>query len=156
MAAAQLQALYAAQRKMADALDRAAKAALEAHSVMEQASEGKNEDLAKELAPYRAALKKIVSGSGEGEKEGRPGVDEVNSEASGLYGQLEAADAVPTAAQLAAAAHAEHEVDEALPAWEEFRRTQLPEMNRVIARGHGVAINLRLQPADMPDDGDID
>jgi photosystem II stability/assembly factor-like uncharacterized protein len=156
LAAAQLQALYAAQRKMADALDRAAKADLEAHSVMEQASEGKNEDLAKELAPDRAALKKILSGSGEGEKEGRPGVDEVNSEASGLYGQLEAADAVPTAAQLAAAAHAEHEVDEALPAWEEFRRTQLPEMNRVIARGHGVAINLRLQPADMPDDGDID
>jgi hypothetical protein len=161
LAEAQLQALYTAQRKAADALDKAAKADLEAHSVMEQASDAKNASVSTELAPYRAALKKILSGGGERgdedkDREERPGVDEVTAEANGIYGQLEMADAAPTAAQLSVAAHVEHEAEESMPAWEQFKKTQLPAMNRIIARGHGVAINLQRQPTDIPEDGDID
>jgi len=85
-----------------------------------------------------------------------PGIDEVSGEAAQLYNELEQADAIPTAALLAAAAHVEEEAKEVLPRWENFKQTQIPEMNRQLQREHHPAIQPNQRPANMPEEGDED
>ncbi|HET9100174.1 MAG TPA: hypothetical protein VFN62_07265, partial [Acidobacteriaceae bacterium] len=81
---------------------------------------------------------------------------EVTAEATLLYGGLEQADANPTAALLVAAAHARMEGKQVLPAWEQFKQTQLPEMNRQIKDAHRPVLNPERKPTDMPQAGDED
>jgi hypothetical protein len=85
-----------------------------------------------------------------------PGIDEVTAEATLLYGALEQADANPTTALLAAAAHVQKEGTEVLPRWEQFKQTQLPEMNQQIKNAHHPVINPDRKPANMPQTGDED
>ena len=166
MTSADLQDLYGAQTTMAATLDELSKADLEAHSAMEQAAGGANQAVAGKLAPMVKALKEIVGGTRpDGTGQGRtgpdgakqlPGLDEVTSEAGGLYTQLESADANPTAALLAAAEHVEEEAKAVLSGWEEFKSVQIPQMSQILERAHGTAINLKRQPSDMPEQGDED
>ena len=85
-----------------------------------------------------------------------PGIDEVTAEATLLYGELEQADANPTAALLAAAAHVQKEATEVLPEWEQFKRSQLPEMNQQMRNARHPAINPDRKPTNMPQAGDED
>ena len=112
--------------------------------------------LAKQLAPSSATLKTILDGTGPNATKRMPGIDEVTAEATLLYGELEQADANPTAALLAAAAHVQNEGKEVLPAWEQFKQTQLPEMNQQIRNAHHPAINPDRKPTNMPEQGDED
>jgi hypothetical protein len=112
--------------------------------------------LAKQLATSSAALKTILDGTGPNATKRMPGIDEVTAEATLLYGELEQADANPTAALLAAAAHVQNEGKEVLPAWEQFKQTQLPEMNQQIRNAHHPAINPDRKPTNMPEQGDED
>jgi photosystem II stability/assembly factor-like uncharacterized protein len=166
VSAADLEALHAAQAKMAASLDALAKADLEAHAVMEQISlpqnasaenaSPENASLSPGLAPYRKALKLLLDGTkGEGEK-GRPGMDDVNGEATQLYGQLQQADAAPTKALLDAAAHNQEEGEQAVGAWEEFQQKQLPAINEQLRNAHRPAVNLNQRPGSMPEGGDED
>jgi hypothetical protein len=101
-------------------------------------------------------LKTILEGTGPNAAKRLPGIDEVTAEATLLYGELEQADANPTAALLAAAAHVQKEGTEVLPEWERFKQTQLPQMNQQIENAHHPAINLDRKPTDMPQQGDED
>jgi photosystem II stability/assembly factor-like uncharacterized protein len=152
IAAADLETLHAAQTAMAASLDALARADLEAHSVSEQLAAPENAAIATQLAPYRDALKKLVEGAEA--KGARPGIDDVTGEATQLYGELQQADAVPTAALLAAAAHAEDEGREVLPQWEEFKAKQLPALNQLLRDANRPAVDLERQPVDMPESGD--
>ncbi len=159
MSQAELEALHAAQVTMAAALDELAKADLQAHSVMEQVGAVQDPALSKQLATSNAALKTILEGTGPNATAGAhrlPGIDEVTAEATLLYGELEQADANPTAALLAAAAHVQKEGTEVLPGWEKFKRTQLPEMNQQMRNAHHPAINPDRKPTNMPQAGDED
>ena len=138
--AADLAALHAAQVRMAASLDALAKAALEAHSVAEQADAPRNAALATQLAPFTAKLKSLLDGTGPGAAKRLPGIDEVTAEATELYAQLQQADAAPTAALLASAAHVEGEGAEVLPGWEQFRQKQLPAMNRELRAAQYAAL----------------
>ena len=100
---------------MANSLDELAKADLQAHSVMEQVAAVQDPALAKQLATSSAALKTILEGTGPNATKRLPGIDEVTAEATLLYGELEQADANPTAALLAAASHVQKEGTEVLP-----------------------------------------
>ena len=73
-----------------------------------------------------------------------------------LYGELEQSDNPPTEALTQAATHVQSEVKEVVPAWEEFRDKQLPELNRVLGAAHHARINLAKPPSDMPEEGDED
>jgi hypothetical protein len=164
--AADLEALHAAQVKMAASLDALAKADLEAHSLMEQISvpenasaenaSPENAPLTPGLAPYSRALKLLLDGTKEAGEKGRPGMDDVNGEATQLYGQLQQADAAPTKALLDAAAHNQEEGEEAVRGWEEFQQKQLPAINEQLRNAHRPAVNLNQRPGSMPEGGDED
>ncbi len=148
--AADLAAQYKAQVAMAVSLDALAKAALEAHSVAEQASAPSGV----QLAPFQAELKTLLEGTGPNAAKRLPGIDEVTAEATELYAELQQADAAPTAALLAAASHVEAEGAEVLPGWEQFKQQQLPAMNRQLREAHRSAIDPRQKPGSMPEQGD--
>ena len=154
--AAELEAQHNAQVAMASSLDALAKADLEGHSVAEQAAANTDAALATRLAPFSAALKTLLDGTGPGAAKHLPGIDEVTEEATALYAQLQQADAAPTAALLAAAQHVEMEGTEVLPGWEEFKQRQLPALNEALRSAHHAAINLQQQPSNMPEHGDED
>ncbi len=156
MSQPELEALHTAQVTMANSLDAVAKADLQAHAVMEQAAAIQDPALVSQLAPFNAALKTIVDGTGPNAAKRLPGIDEVTAEATQLYGELEQADANPTSALLAAAAHVQMEGKEVLPGWEDFKQTQLPAMNREIRNAHHPAINPDRKPSNMPEAGDED
>jgi hypothetical protein len=156
MSQSELEALHAAQVTMATSLDELAKADLQAHSVMEQATAVQDPALAKQLATSSATLKTILDGTGPNATNRLPGIDDVTAEATLLYGELEQADANPTSALLAAAAHVQMEGKEVLPGWEQFKQSQLPEINQQIKKAHHPAINLDRKPTDMPQEGDED
>jgi photosystem II stability/assembly factor-like uncharacterized protein len=149
--ATELEALHGQQVKMAGLLDAMARADLAAHAVQEQLGKPENAAI-QELAPFVAKVKTLVSG-GEGEK-GGPGLDGLAGEAGQLYGELERADEPPTAALLAASAHAQEEGREVLPRWKEFVTKDLPELNRVLKGAGRPEIDVQKAPGDMPDEGD--
>jgi photosystem II stability/assembly factor-like uncharacterized protein len=148
-----LEALHTAQMTMAQALDAVAKADLAAHAVAEQMSAPQNVSLGSQLQPYKDALKLVLDGD---HAQHRPGIDEVNGEVGQLYGELEQSDNPPTEALTQAATHVQGESKEVVPAWEEFRDKQLPELNKVLAAAHHARINLARPPSDMPEAGDED
>jgi hypothetical protein len=152
MSQAELESLHAAQVRMAETLDAMAKADLEAHSVMQQADGG----AVKTLATFKEKLKQIVDGDESDVEKRLPGIDDLTAEATQLYGKLEQADAVPTSALLAAAAHIQEERKVVLPNWEDFKQKQLPELNRQLQLGHHPPIQPNQQPTNMPDSGDED
>jgi hypothetical protein len=159
MSQAELEALHTAQTKMAASLDELAKADLQAHSVMEQLAALPDAALARQLSRSSAALKTILEGIGSNATTGAhglPGIDKVAAEATLLYGELEQADANPTAAQLSAAAHVQKEGTEIISRWEQFKQTQLPPMNQQIRNAHRPEINLHRKPTAMPEAGDED
>jgi photosystem II stability/assembly factor-like uncharacterized protein len=148
-----LEALHTAQMTMAQALDAVAKADLAAHAVAEQINAPQNVSLGSQLQPYKDALKLVLDGD---HAQHRPGIDEVNGEVGQLYGELEQSDNPPTEALTQAATHVQGESKEVVPAWEEFRDKQLPELNKVLAAAHHARINLARPPSDMPEAGDED
>lgn len=156
MSQAELESLHAAQATMAASLDAIAKADLEAHSVLEQAKADQDQPRAAQLAPFHMALRVILEGTGSSATRRLPGIDEVAAEATQLYAELERADAVPTGALLAAASHVQAEGKEVLPGWEDFKRNQIPEINRQLQRDHHPAIQPNKQPREMPESGDED
>ena len=151
---ADLEQLHSAQTSMAASVDALAKADLAAHSAMEQVSAQANGPVSAQLTPYRTTLKTLLDGPAADAPADRPGIDEVTSESTQLYGQLQQADAVPTEAQLQAAHRVDSESKQALLGWEEFKSKQLPSLNLLLQNARLPAINLSQVPTDMPEQGD--
>ena len=156
MTAPELAGLYAAQTTMAASLNALATADLQAHAAAEQINPPGSQGVSAQLAPFQTALNTVIDGSGPNAAKHFPGVDEVTKEAAQLYGELEAADAPPTEALLAAAAHVEGEGREAAPRWEDFKQTQLPALDRALKAEHRAAIDLKREPTNIPEAGDED
>lgn len=156
ISSADLEALHTAQVTMAASLDTLAKADLAVHSVAEQLAAPQNSSLATQLAPFKAALKVLLDGTEPGAAKRLPGINEVTAEATQLYGQLQQADAAPTAALLEASAHVEMEGREVLPGWEEFKQKQLAALNLQLHNAHRPEINLTQKPDNMQEGGDED
>ncbi|MES2219498.1 MAG: glycoside hydrolase [Acidobacteriota bacterium] len=154
MSQAALEALHTAQMTMANSLSEVAKADLQAHSVIEQVASVQDPALSQQFASSTTALKTLVEGTKPGAAKAMPGIDEVTTEATSLYGELEQADADPTAPLLTAAARVQMEGKEVLPGWEKFKQTQLPQMNQQIRSAHHPEINLDRKPTNMPQTGD--
>jgi photosystem II stability/assembly factor-like uncharacterized protein len=161
---AELETLHTAQEAMAASLDAASQADLMAHSVSEQLAAPEVAAMGAQLAPYNEAVKLLMEGAegesgsaakaGAGAKKRLPGIDEVTGEASQLYGELQQADAAPTAALAAAATHVEGEAKEVVKAWEDFKAQQLPALNELLRKANQREIDLEKRPADMPESGD--
>ena len=158
---ADLERLYAEQTKMAQALGAVSKADLEAHSVQEQMAPGQSGAAAAQLKPFDAGLKAMVEGQktaeagGDGE-ETQPGLDDVADQSLQLYGELEQADAAPTAAQLQSASALAGQARELSAEWQAFKAKRLPELNRLMRGAGRPAINPEKAPENMPSGGDED
>ena len=154
---AELAVLHRAEDAMAAALSSIAKADLAAHSVEEQLNAPENAPVAAQLAPYLKTLKGLMEGSGEDSKEPatpRPGLDEVNGEAAGLYGQLDQSDQAPTESLLDASRKAEREASEMVQGWRSFEANQLPAINRILHQAQRPDVDPAKQPTSMPATGD--
>ena len=155
-AAADLQALHAAQVRMAGSLDELANADLAAHSVQEQVEAPENAAVAKELAEFDGALKKLVSGDDASKgKETTPALDDVTGEAAELYGKLQQSDGPLTQAMASACAHTRDEGEEALRGWREFE-AKLGAVDAVLQKAGRPAIDVKRAPKNMPESGDVD
>jgi len=153
---ADLEALHAAQTAMAASLDALAKADLAARSVSEQLSKLNDSALRAQLASFSDVLKTLLSGTGPKTAKQLPGIDDLNSEATELYGELQQADVAPTAAQVSAAAHVESESQTVLEEWERFKESQLPAINQELRDAGRPGIDLSHRPANIPQRGDED
>ncbi len=154
---ADLAVLHNAEDAMASTLSAIAKADLEAHSVQEQLNHPEDSSLAAQLAPYLKELNKLIEGSGEkGERPSNslPGLDKLNGDATGLYGELDQSDQPPTGTQLDAVKHIERELDEVTPAWQSFEMKQLPAIDQILQKHRRPAVNPEKQPTNMPQTGD--
>ncbi len=154
--AADLGALHGAQVELAASLDAVSKADLEAHSASEQLLQSAAAGTpSPEIERYTALLRSLLDGADAAKKD-QPSLDEVAGDASELYVMLQQADAAPTAAQLTAVAEVRSDAAQVLPAWENFKQTQLPALNHLLRTNHQASINLNVQPANMPEHGDED
>jgi photosystem II stability/assembly factor-like uncharacterized protein len=149
-----LQRLYAMEVRMAAALDEVSKADLTAHSVQEQMAVPENSGVSAGLAPFAAALKKLLEAE---EAEGKaPGLDHVAADINELYGQLQKSDEPPTEALLKACSHEEEESREALRVWRDFNSKELPQIDAVLKQAGRPAIDPKQAPKNMPQGGDED
>lgn len=152
---AELEALYNATEKLAGSLSALSKADLAAHSVSEQLDDPQNKPIAKELVPYKAALKSLLDGSDE-HAEDQPGLDGAVADVATLYDSLQQADAAPTSAQVEAEAQLAQQADQLLPAWDKFKQKELPALNKALNDAHRPSINLNRPPENIPEQGDED
>ncbi len=65
----------------------------------------------------------------------------LNGQASGLYQQVWNVDAEPTSAQLQASGTLDHDREDVIRRWNEFKQTELPAMNRLLRQANIPEIN---------------
>jgi len=157
---ADLLALHTAETRLAALVTSTSEAALEAHSLREQAAKLAPAALAplkQSLEASAGQLSELLDGkkSATG-KEETPGLDDVSGETTGLYTQVGQSDAAPTAAQLKASARAAEESEESLRAWKHWRDTSLPSLNQQLQAAHLSELHPEQRPESMPESGDED
>jgi photosystem II stability/assembly factor-like uncharacterized protein len=154
--AADLKVLHDAQTEMAHTLDQIAGADMAGHSIRDQLTDAGMSSIASELKPFIAQLKVLLEGSAAGAANHSPGLDDVNEEAGQLYGQLQQADRLPTAALVAASSKTEQEGKELDSKWADFVAKQVPAINGILRQAGKPEINAAEPPKSMPDHGDED
>ncbi|HET7840509.1 MAG TPA: glycoside hydrolase [Terriglobia bacterium] len=119
--------------RLASMMDRGAKAVAEASSVSEQL-----EKISSQSSVHGAAAalaKKVDAVLGKGEEDSEPAkgpqaLAKVDGEANSLYGEIDRADAAPTAAQTREVERVAAQFPPALKQWEEIKTADLPALNR--------------------------
>jgi photosystem II stability/assembly factor-like uncharacterized protein len=78
----------------------------------------------------------------------------VNGEAAALYGEVDRADATPTASQVTAMAGTERELPGVMKRWDELKTSDLPALNRTLRDANLPEIRpeSKPQPGDEPED----
>ena len=105
------------------------------------------------LADHLAALgKKIKAALGSP----GPGLMSVNGEASGLYGEIDSADAAPTVAQTAALAKIAHDYPAVLDRWNKLKAADVAAVNIELKAANLHEIQLNAKPPHEEDDDDFD
>ncbi len=157
---ADLLALYAEESKLAALTASSAEAALEAHSLREQIAKLLKDapaPLAASLQQSASQLDGLLSGEEKSASaEGKPGLDDVSGEVMGLYMQVGAVDAAPTAAQQKASAHVSEEAAETLRGWKVWKEGSLAILNSQLRAAHLMELNPQQRPETMPEGGDED
>ena len=113
------------------------------------------------MAENLAALgKKIKAALGTGGMIGpapaEPGLMSVNGEASGLYGEVDSADAAPTAAQSAAVAKIGRDYPAVMERWNKLKSADIAAVNLELKAANLTEIQLSSKPAHEEDSDDFD
>jgi len=157
---AALQQKFEIETGLASMLTRSTEAVRQARSV-----EAQIEKLARDASgPMRetleAAGKKIKAVLAAG-RSGEPAPGEItlsrmNSQVSGLYGDLDSADTVPTVAQASAMDQIRSNFSSAMARWSVLAATEIAALNRELNRSNLPQIRLDEKPAREDDDEDQD
>ena len=153
--ASDLNRLFEAESQLAAMVSSSSLAAMQAHSIREQLAKAapRAEGTAAALKQLDTHLAALLAGD---EKSGKPGLDGVSAEVSGLYTQVGQVDAVPTVAQQQAMEHVSGKVKTVLGEWEQLRTTELPAANQKLRSVHETELNPEIKPESMPETGDED
>jgi hypothetical protein len=157
---ADLQQQYEAGKQLARMVTRTTEAGREARSAQEQIDKLAH-DATGPLAEHLAALgKKIKAALGTGGMFGpapaEPGLMSVNGEASGLYGEVDSADAAPTAAQSAAVAKIGRDYPAVMERWNKLKSADIAAVNLELKAANLTEIQLSSKPAHEEDSDDFD
>ena len=158
--AADLEQQNAAEKQLAHIITRTTEAIREAQSAQAQI-EKLEHDASEPLAGHLTGLgKKIKEALGSGGMFGpapaEPGLMSVNGEASGLYGQIDSADASPTAAQAAGVARIARDYPRVLERWNKLKSADLAAINRELKAAGMQEIQVSSRPAHEEDSDDFD
>ncbi len=126
---------FDAEVRLAEMMGRGAKAVEEARSVGEQLEKLSPQTSGSVHDAVAALAKKVDALLGKGESKpesagGGPALTRVDGEINALYGEIDRADAAPTAAQSGAVAHVAEEFGPAVKGWEAINSGDLPALNR--------------------------
>jgi hypothetical protein len=151
---------YEAEKQLARMITRTTEAIREARAAQEQIDKLAH-DATGPLADHLAALgKKIKAALGTGGTFGpppaEPGLMSVNGEASGLYGEIDSADAAPTAAQSAAVAKLARDDPAVTERWNKLKSADIAAINRELKAANLPEIQLSSKPAHEEDSDDSD
>jgi len=141
-----------AEKQLARIVARSTAAVREARAAADQIDKLAH-DAKGPLADHLAALgKKIKAALGSP----GPGLMSVNGEASGLYGEIDSADAAPTVAQTAALAKIAHDYPAVLDRWNKLKAADVAAVNIELKAANLHEIQLNAKPPHEEDDDDFD
>ena len=151
---------YAAAKQLARTITRTTDAVREARAAQEQIDKLAH-DATGPLAEHLAALgKKIKAALGAGGMFGpapaEPGLTSVNGEASGLYGEIDSADAALTVAQSAGIAKVARDYPAVMERWNKLKATDVAAVNSELKAANLHEIQLSSKPAQEEDSDDFD
>ncbi len=146
------------QMRLSSLLTKSSQAVQQAHSIQDQLKKlpGQGGALAEAISEFTEKLKNLLGGGQPmaGAPPEKPTLSRVNGAANTLYGDVDKADATPTAAQVAATATAERDASTAMQQWEQFKSQNLPALNTVLRGASLEEIKLDENPGAGGDAGD--
>jgi photosystem II stability/assembly factor-like uncharacterized protein len=157
---AALQQQGEAERQLARAIARTTDALREARSAQDQIDK-LAKDATGPLAEHLAALGKKIkaavgTGGGFGPPPAEPGLTSVNGAASGLYGEVDSADAGLTAAQSAALAKLGRDYPAVMERWNKLKSADIAAINSELKAANLTEIQLSSKPDHEEDSDDFD
>jgi len=155
-----LQQQYEAGKQLARIVARSTEAIREARAAGDQIdklAKGASGPLAEHLAALGKKIKAALgSGGGFGPPPAEPGLVSVNGEASTLYGEIDSADAAPTAAQSAALTKLALGYPVVMDRWNKMKAADIAAINRELKAANLTEIQVNARPAHEEDSDDFD
>jgi hypothetical protein len=113
------------------------------------------------LAEHLAALGKKIkaalgTGGGFGPAPAEPGLASVNGAASGLYAEVDSADAAPTAAQSSAVGRLARDYPAVTDRWNQIKAADIAAINLELKAANLTEIQVSSKPAQEEDSDDSD
>ncbi|GAC1432353.1 MAG: hypothetical protein NVS1B11_10920 [Terriglobales bacterium] len=145
--------------RVSEMLSHSSEAVLQARSVQKQVKnlilKNQKESLKQALDAANRRIAEILEAPDNANSASpKRALDPLNGDISTLYTTISAADAQPTEAGVQGIAAAERDLVPAMKAWNDFKSSELPELNRQLRAG-GLT-DIRTDSAQLPDDGGMD
>jgi photosystem II stability/assembly factor-like uncharacterized protein len=160
---AALRQQYEMAAQLASMMTRSTVAIRQAQGVQEQVEKLKHQasgPLAEQLAALEKSVKAELGAPGRpfGPRSTEPTLTAVNGRASGLYGEIDGADAAPTAAQEAAMAGISGDFPAVMERWDKLATADVPALNRQLKAAKLPEIRLEAKAAheEEADDSDLE
>jgi photosystem II stability/assembly factor-like uncharacterized protein len=138
VSASALQKKFEAEKSLASVLNDTSIAALQGGSIRIQLEKLSADEKTKAaVEEFEEKLNAVLGGEGRAAA-AAPEITlaRVNGEAATLYGQVWQADAEPTVAQIESSANTKRESLDVMKRWNDFSRTELPALNRMLRDAH--------------------
>ncbi|HKS81355.1 MAG TPA: hypothetical protein VJR23_07595 [Candidatus Acidoferrales bacterium] len=158
-----LQKMFQMERRLSKTMTQTSEAIQQSRSLREQldkVSKRAKGETAEAISDFEKKLTDVTRGGGVGFRAAgaaQPTLSGVNGEASALYGEIDRADAAPTAAQDSANATIEKDFVPVMKQWDDLKATDLPALNQKLHAAKLPEIRLEAAtPAEEEIEGDVE